>query len=1360
VSERPVFVQGPRDRRRIPDGHVKIPSPDPEPHEPEAQVLSFILPASFTVVGLVVIIAVSSSMGGGQALWLSMAISVPMMLGSYLVAYLNYRSRRRGYEQRKRERVNTYEEMLNRQRTRLVDLQERTRAALRHNNPDLSECLAMARRRDPHRMWARAPGDEDFLQLRIGLGEVPLGTDIDVPDQNPLHHDPLVDLAQALCQEFATVSGAPITVPLAEAGVAGISGPREDVLSAARALAIQTATHHSPRDVKLVAIYPAEESEHWAWLRWLPHVWSDDRERRYMASDADEASQLLALIQQELEDRKHELDEKGDLILGPPLPIWVFLLAAPWFVHNEPVYPLLLKHGRELGAYQVFISDRSSGLPKLCRVMARLEHKPPIVTRDVAGGDASSYQPDLQSLEGARAFSRTLAPVRLKSDVGAEIPNLVTLFDVLEISTVEQLDPLNRWRNHDPNVTMAVPVGKRAGGDIQHWDLQEEPPGETATLDKWLGPHALVAGTTGAGKGELLRTLLLSLASNMHPHLVSFILLDFKPPDLVDGLIQRLPHTVSTITRLRIQRVPRALKALEAELERRERLFDEAGRVSGQPVKDIRRYMRLYDQGVVDTKLPYLVLVVDEFTILKDELPDALDHFVKIAVAGRVFGFRMILATQKPAGVVTGQIEANIKLRLCLMVTKPGESREVIGDTGAAYFRQKGRVRWRLKQETPANFQSAWATAPYHADSDADRAQDARVLLVELDGSRRSLIVSQEHASDRDGKTQYQVLIEHIEREAEQNSITRLPGVWLPPLPDRLPMQSLADPTQWDGRSWRPGSQWLSPVVGLLDDPANQTQPPLQLDLASEGHLFICSGTGPSLRVALRTLLEQLVLDHGPDDLHLYLLDCGTAGLGVFKSLPHTAALIRLGESKRLKRLFGWLGKEVDRRRRWLDVRGYASLARYRASAESEDPLPALVVVIDDLDGLRSYIDFIGDDLNDLTSRGREVGIHLLLAGRMNVMTSILFRTLSNVKRLRLALELDSAVDYRDVVGEYPDGLFLPRGIVGRGLCKSPAGVLECQIADCSDDRCIAEMADKMQEAASRLVFPAPHPIENLPGRLDIDTLLPGQTADRWASHERDTTVRVPLGIDDVSLEPLYVDLEGDGPHFLVTGPKGGGKTTTLRTWLLALAESYPKEVVQFELFDSVSRALAPLRGLPHVRGYGRTSKEHADLLRDLRQLIKEREAAAEQGVRPLIVVVVDDFATLALASASVISELEELAQRGALWGLHIILAGGSGTVSPWDALPKQVLRSASGLFVGSHDIPQDADVFGATIPHPANKESLPPGRAYCLRHKSYQLMQIATAGDMPAVEERVRRIVEADQSSGPSLGRPASKKG
>jgi S-DNA-T family DNA segregation ATPase FtsK/SpoIIIE len=1347
MPERPTFARGPRDRRRVPSGKIKIPAPDPQPQEPEVQLISFLLPVALTVVGLVVIIAASSSSGGGQALWISMAISLPMMLGSYVVRYLSYRSNKRAYEEQKEERVSTYKAMLDKKRTELTVQHTETRQALLHNHPGLSQCLSIVESRDPHRLWARAPNDDDFLDLRIGCGEVPLAVDVDVPEQNALRTEPLLDLAHDLSKRFETVPRAPITLPLAEAGVAGISGPRQEVRNAARALAVQLATHHSPHDVKLVVVYPRDKAEHWAWMRWLPHVWSPDRERRYMASDAEAAHELLELIQQDLEDRKHRLEERDGLVVGTPMPNWVFLLAAPTLVHNEPIYPLLLKHGKELGAYSLLLSSRPGDLPKPCERIVRLTETPPVLAEDVAGSGEIPYDPDPAPLEQAETFGRTIAPVRLKSHVGAEIPDLVTLFEVLGIQDVDDLRPLERWNHHDPTVTMSVPIGKRAGGDLQHWDVQEEPPGETATRDKWFGPHALVAGTTGAGKGEVLRSLLLSMAANFHPHLVSFVLLDFKPPDFVDGLIQRLPHTISTITLLDVERVPRALTALEAELKRRERLFEEAGKRSGQPVRDIRQYMRLYDQGVVDVRLPYLILVVDEFTILKEELPDALDHFVRIAAAGRVFGFRMILATQRPTGVVKGQIEANTKSRMCLMVTKPEESREVIGDAGAAYFRRKGRVRWRYKQEAPANFQSAWATAPYQPDEALEKAQDARILSIGLDGSRRQLRASLQKQSEDDEKTQYQALIEHIEQVAEEEGIEPLLGVWLEPLPETLSTASLTTPTVWDGGTWQPGGEWLSPVIGLLDDPAHQTRRPLRLDLGREGHVFICSGTGGSVRLAMRTLLEQLVRDHSPDDLQLYVLDCGSAGLGIFKSLPHTGAVIRLGEFKRVRRLFDWLSETLDRRRRWLDDRGYGNLSNYRGAPGTEEPPPALVVAIDNLGGLQSYVDLIGEDLDDLTSRGDEVGIHLILGSGPNVMTSMLFRTLNNVKRLRLALELDSVMDYKDVVGAYPDGLFLPKGLIGRGLCKSPAGVLECQVAHGSDEGALVGMAKRMREAASRLGCSSPHPIQNLPEHLDLDALLSGNIAERWASKNSQTPVRVPLGIDDASLTALHVDLEQDGPHFMVTGPKGGGKTTALRTWVLALAASYPKETVQFVLFDTVTKALRPLKDLPHVRGYGVTVDGHRELLEDLRHIIEERENAAEQAARPLIVVVVDDFSTLALRSASVVGDLDDLARRGALWGVHVILAGGSGTVNPWDALPKQVLNSGSGLFVGSHDIPGDADIFDVTIPHPANKERLPAGRAYVLRHKTRKLAQIATPGGPAAVEERVQRIGEADRS-------------
>ena len=941
MATSPILEQGPRETLELPEKEISIPAPGPAPSKPAVSLTSLLLPIGFTVVGLVVI----ANANGNPALLLPMAI---MMLGSYAVSLINYWTHKRAYQRAIRQREARYTSLLGRHRQELLQLQEKTGVALCHSAPDPSGCLGLVERLEPRRLWARAPDDNDYLELRLGLGARAFQVTVKPPEQpSALDPDPLIQQARDLAAQFGTVAQVPICLSLRQAGVSGLAGPRQDVLNAARSLVIQLATHHSPHDVKIVAIYPAGEMEEWQWLRWLPHAGSDDRRRRFLACERDQARALLAGLYELFNKRRLWLERTGQDEPSRELPHYVFLLAEPRLLEQEPIYPLLLKSGPTLGAYPIFTADRIAALPRQCQGMVRLGPDPSTLVYSSSRGGESSFVPDRVSLPEAERLARALAPIRVKRTYKAsEIPVTVPLLDALGVERVEDLDILKLWDTDDPCVSMAVPVGRRAGGELQYLDLHERK-GEP-TLHRGHGPNALVAGTVGSGKSELVQALVASLAVHFHPHQVAFVLLDFKPPGMARAL-EGLPHVVNTIDLDKLDLVPRALKSLDAELSKRGRLFKQAG------VTHIDDYMsrhRKHDVGALEP-LPYLVLIVDEFTVLRDHLPETMQRFVQVAIRGRAFGFRMILATQKPAGVVSPQIESNTELRLCLRVAKPEDSQEMIKRPDAARLAEPGRAYMRVGEDAVFElFQSAWSGAPYAPEGrSADDPNE--IVEVALDGSRHPLGPLARPVPTQSTATQLGAVVSFVCEVAERQGIGRLKGPWVEPLSERFPLEEVRLSGGWDGCAWQPTDCWLQPAIGLVDDPENQCQSLLQPDLGRSGHLFICSGPGSDHRVALRTLIASLAMDHSPAELHIYCLDFGSLGLQVFDKLPHVGAIIRKDESRRVQRLLRWLAEELDSRKRWLAQHRAGSLAESHARDAGSERPAALLVVVDNLAALR-----------------------------------------------------------------------------------------------------------------------------------------------------------------------------------------------------------------------------------------------------------------------------------------------------------------------------------------------------------------------------------------------------------------------
>lgn len=1328
MSSKNIFFQEPRDKKTVPRYKLDIPSPGVAPTKPPTDIKTFLLPAGLTIVGLIIMIVVSSSMGSGKMLWLSMAMTLPMMLGSYIVSFLNYRSRNKEYEKEKKERKTKYEKLIADERKKLKSVCEETRKALVFNYPTPSDCYTIVKDIKPQRLWAIGPNEKDFLNIRVGTDEIPLDIEINVPEQNKLTPDPLVSKAKALAENETKVEKAPKLISLSEAGIMGVTGTRNDVLNILRTFIIQIVTHHSPQDVKLVGIYPNKEHKEWKWMRWLPHVWSDDREIRYLAKTRKNTEKILAFLKEKLDKRKLLLEKKGDYQIQKPLPNYIFLLGDISLYDGEPILRLLFKDFQELGAYSIFLSDPSSQIPKPCKVIIDLNsHKPTIRYQIDERSDEFINKLDTISVGKAEKLSRRMAPIRLKnSDQTESFPSIVPLFDLFNIGQVEELDILERWNGNDPYNTMSVPVGRIGGGKIQYIDLHEPRNKNEPNSRYGHGPNGLVAGAVGSGKGEFLYSLIISLSINFSPKYVNFVLFDFLAPGLVNDTTKSLPHVIGTSTNLdEGYQILRSLRAISAEIKRRSRIFDK------ESVLHIDEYMELYQDREVNEPLPYIVIIVDEWPELKDKFPVAKSLFDSLAQTGRKFGFRLILAAQKPAGEISESVQANTKFRLCLRVNRSEDSRDVIGRADAAYISTAGRGYLRLgegQSEIYTQFQAAWSNAPYENKDKSYKAIEINQVM--LNGSRKLLLGEQD---DSDNQKQLNVVTNHILHQAKQMNIKPSRLFWLPPLPERLEPDMLPSPIGWDDKKWKKTSSWLSPKIGLTDNVLERKQNVLEPDLKAHGSMYIC-GAANENAMAVRAIIESLVQEHSPTKLHIYALDFGSARLNLYKDLPHFGAVIRGRELRRSKRLFYWLKNELKKRENLLGETGM-TFDEYRQSNQTSK-LAAIIVIIDNVNHFEPGTETV-KTLEELVNKGSSVGIHFILTGDK---TSSLHKVLPQVDSLRIALQLDNKYDYRDILKNYPENLIVPKGVKGRGLYKSDDVLVECQIMNQLDRSILNQMISDMKEAVEDTKKDSlPMPILELPKNVPFNDFLDMVNKQREVYVDKGT-LQIPFALDDISLEPIGVSITNNSPHFQIISPPGGGRTSLIYTWVLMLATLVSQERVKFVLFDTTNRSLSTLKELPHVLYYAKSDPEKIKILRKLKkEFEKRRSISDDEQKRTPIVLIADDFGRL--NSDSIKNALLNHAKNDTEFGFHLILAENSGTINQYNKLHKVVLAGNTGMIVGSVDIDNDASVFNRTFTTKEKQNILFPGRGYLIQGNECRLVQIASPGSKQEVENQVKHI-------------------
>jgi S-DNA-T family DNA segregation ATPase FtsK/SpoIIIE len=825
-----------------------------------------------------------------------------------------------------------------------------------------------------------------------------------------------------------------------------------------------------------------------------------------------------------------------------------------------------------------------------------------------------------------------------------------------------------------------------------------------------IGPHALIAGTSGAGKSELLQTLVTGLALGNTPDALSLVLVDYKGGSAFAECAQ-LPHCVGMVTDLDGHLVNRALSALRAELRRREALLAEAS------AKDIEDYW-----AITGGRLPRLVIVIDEFASLVEEVPEFVSGVVGIGMRGRSLGVHVVMATQRPAGSVNAELRANLNLRICLRVTSAADSADVVDVPDAARLsrHQPGRAYLRAGHSDLTLVQTArigWPRVAATAEPTSVTLRPRRVRDLgrgpvpvaeapavphrpaPADGATPPLVPAGPAAPEQ-VETDLTVLVAAIRGAAEAAGIRTPESPWLPPLPELVVDAELA---------WGTGGGALAAPVGLADHPEQQAQRPYLLDLERTGPVLVAGMARSGRSTLLRALVVGLTRRTGPADLHLYLLDQGNRALAPLAGLPHCGAYVDGDDSDRTTRVLTLLDAEIGRRQRLLASGGYAALAEQRAAVADTEALPYLVLILDryetfvarygETDGGR-----LVDLLDSLLRRGPAVGVVTVLATDRSGFT----HRLAGAVATRLIL---AHADPDDLSAYGINPREAPRTMPpGRAIGLPGNTMFQVALQDPDPDGTVQAAAVQRHVAATRSRWDG-LPAELLPQRVDpLPVTITAAEADalrRGPLPTRPTVGTVGVGGDH--LGPVDVDLAELGHTFLVAGAPGTGRSGAL----LALADSLLRRpdalpVVALCPRPSPVQELAGRPGVAAVLVGPRADAELAAVLADL------------PGP---VTVLVDDAELLADGSAAHL--LEDLARQARDTGNLLLAAGTTDDLVQlryrgWLA---RMCRAQAGLLLNpvSH---VDGDLFEVKLPR-STCGAWPPGRGLLMLRRRASQLQI-----------------------------------
>ncbi|MFE7010242.1 type VII secretion protein EccCa [Streptomyces sp. NPDC057651] len=1179
------------------------------------------------------------------------------------------------------------------------------------------------------RVWERRTGDEDFGQVRVGLGPQGLATPLVPPQTAPV--DELEPLTAGAMQRFLAAHGTledlPMAVSLRAFYHVTVSGEPQTVRGTARAVVASLASLHSPEDLVIAVATGREAAPQWEWAKWLPHSQAAGQtdgagSRRLITTDPME---LEAMLTTRLQGRPRF--HPG----GAPVPEQPHLVVVLDGVSLPPVSMLASPEGLQgVSVVEVVPGELTTGRGDLSIVV-----QPRSLTLESAHGVVYEGTPDLLSYEAADALARQLAPLRMASGGDDDEPLLANLdfTDLLSLGDAASVDTKRTWRPRSQAERLRVPIGVGEDGRPVMLDLKE-------AAQEGMGPHGLCVGATGSGKSELLRTLVLGLAVTHSSETLNFVLADFKGGATFAGMAQ-MPHVAAVITNLAddLTLVDRMGDSIRGELNRRQEMLRDAGNYA-----NIHDYEKARAAGAPLQPIPSLVLVIDEFSELLTAKPDFIEMFVQIGRIGRSLGVHLLLASQRlEEGRLRG-LETYLSYRIGLRTFSAAESRAALGVPDAYELPNvPGSGFLKYGTDEMVRFKAAYVSGTYRSGSAQTAVaggplpMDRRpVLFTAAEVPVQYVAVPQQRpeatptTDDALSDTVLDVIVRRLEAQGPAAH-----QVWLPPLDSPPSLDSLLPglaAVQGRGLT-QPGYEGAGRLIvpaGLVDKPYEQRRDPLWCDFSgAAGHMQILGGPQSGKSTLLRSLIASFALTHTPYEVQFYGLDFGGGGLSAVAGLPHVGGVASRLDPEKVRRTVAEVYGVMMRREEYFRSSGIASIGDFRARrtrgdiSVTDQPWGDVFLVIDGWGNFRTDYEGLEPAVLDIAARGLGYGIHLVLtASRSMEVRANMKDHLMNRLELRLGDTMDSEFD-RKVAAN------VPTGVPGRGQSPQKQHFMAAvpRIDGLSSDTDLAEATAALTAEVTRhWTAPGAPEVRLLPREFAADRLPPGNLfPDRGVS----------FALDEDNLEPVFLDFESD-PFFLIFGESESGKSNLLRLLIKRLTERYDGDSCKLFVVDN-RRALLDVTPPSHLAEYipmSNSMGHHMDALADLMQRRTPTAEVTAQQLRdrswwrgPNVFVIIDDYDLVSTSSGNPLSGLTELLPFARDVGVRFIIArssagGGRAAYEPFIQRMKEL--GAQGLVLAGD--PGEGELLGGVRPRP-----MPAGRGvFVSRKRGKPLVQTGWMGE------------------------------
>ena len=1119
-KESEYFSKSPRIRRIIETKKITLSDPPREEQDNDLPLILTVGP--MLTMGLISVVMIYSSLSNvmsGQST-MNQAIPSIVMSSAMLVSMLLWPLLTRNFNKKKRKQKNIeinekYTAYLQTKDKELEEEAALQKEIIMENLISVDECLdIIMSKKFP--FWNKRIDQNDFLSVRVGIGNTKLDIEIDDPkDGFTIDEDKLKEQADNLREKYKYIPNVPISYSFYDAKITAIMGDKEKRNNFLNNCILELTAFYSYEDLKIV-VFTSEDNTYFDYIKYMNHNFTNERDFRFFSKNATDSKIVMEYMMQTLEFRKENEE-------AYPKPHYLIITDV---YDKIKKYDLIKEIGEvesNLGFSVIILDNNLSNLPSKCNNFINIGDKTSGIMENayekqtiISFTDEIKY--NINMMDIAKIVSNI--PIDFEEEI-KQLPQTISYLEMEKVGSVEQLNILNRWEMNDSTQSLLAPVGVGASSDIIGLDLHE----------KAHGPHGLIAGMTGSGKSEFIITYIISLSVNFSPDDVSFIIIDYKGGGLAYAFENKttgkiLPHLAGTITNLDKAEMNRSLVSINSELKRRQSIFNQVRDTLGESTMDIYKYQSFYKQGRINEPVPHLFIICDEFAELKMQEPEFMDSLISAARIGRSLGVHLILATQKPSGIVNDQIWSNSKFRVCLKVQDESDSKEVLKREDAATLKEIGRFYLQVGfDEYFILGQSAWCGAKYFPTDKIIKTVDKSVNFINDYGEHiKSLQSASKNKVNNEGEELSNILDSIIEAANIVNKKSN--RLWLPNIDETITINYLKNKYSTSNK------MLYDVIIGEYDAPKMQKQNILVHNLLNEGNTLIYGQNGKEIDKLLNTIIFDSIINYNEKQINYYIVDFGGQTLGIYNGVGQIGDVIYPSNEEKFNNLFKMLEEELNKRKELLS----SANTDYLGYIKAGNSLPLIVTIINNFDAVYDYNKNIYDFLPNIVRDSKRFGIiYIVSATSINSISSRLTQNFTKT----YALKMKDPTDYTSLFNKKVS--IIPKDYIGRGIISLKDEIFEFQTASIANENETEKIKEYLNSHISNNKAKS---VPILPKTVNFNLLQ------KYITDLR----HIPIGISKNTLEINYIDLTNN-PGYIITSNRLDNTKSCVKSILLSIRE-------------------------------------------------------------------------------------------------------------------------------------------------------------------------------------------------------------